>query len=86
MQLKNFSSKSDKGRHDKEEIDDVLGKYSGMNEDELIEELMKSVARSKADGTYNADQMKNFVNLVAPHIGDEQRQKLNNIIQILNNQ
>ncbi len=83
-QLKNFCSKNEKGKTDNETLNTVMGKYGGMKEDQLIDELMKRVREQKANGTYDPEQMESFVRTISPRLSKEQRQKLNNIIGVIN--
>ncbi len=59
-------------------------KYAGMDEDGLIAELMKSVREAKANGTYNPEQMQAFIALASPSLSPEQREKLENVVRLIN--
>ena len=59
-------------------------KYADMDEDGLIAELMKSVREAKANGTYNPDQMQAFIALASPSLSPEQREKLENVVRLIN--
>lgn len=59
-------------------------KYAGMNEDGLIAELMKSVREAKANGTYDPAQMQAFIALASPSLSPEQREKLENVVRLIN--
>mgnify|MGYP000814264835 CR=1 FL=1 len=63
---------------------DAFEKYSAMDEDALISELIKSVTASKADGSYDPRKMTAFINAVSPSLTPEQREKLNNVVRIIN--
>lgn len=65
-------------------VDEMLKQYSGMDEDALISQLVESVRRSRANGTYNPGQLENFAQMLSPHISADQREKLENIIRIIN--
>ena len=82
--LRGFNSGGKKNEELKEEIlknygvgKDAFEKYSSMDEDALISELIKNVAASKADGSYDPQKMTAFIT-------PEQREKLNNVIRIIN--
>ena len=64
--------------------DENLKKYSAMDEDALIAELMKNVAASKRNGTYDPERMSAFIAMMSPSLSDSQREKLNNIVKIIN--
>jgi len=59
-------------------------KYAGMDEDGLIAELMKSVRKAKANGTYDPEQMQAFIALASPSLSPEQREKLENVVRLIN--
>lgn len=59
-------------------------KYAGMDEDGLIAELMKSVREAKANGTYDPAQMQAFIALASPSLSPEQREKLENVVRLIN--
>ena len=89
--LRGFNSGGKKNEELKEEIlknygvgKDAFEKYSSMDEDALISELIKNVAASKADGSYDPQKMAAFINAVSPSLTPEQREKLNNVIRIIN--
>ena len=59
-------------------------KYADMDEDGLIAELMKSVREAKANGTYYPEQMQAFIALASPSLSPEQREKLENVVRLIN--
>ncbi len=59
-------------------------KYAAMDEDGLIAELMKSVREAKANGTYDPAQMQAFIALASPSLSSEQREKLENVVRLIN--
>ncbi|MDR0425684.1 MAG: hypothetical protein LBH24_00780 [Clostridiales bacterium] len=62
---------------------EVMGKYGDMDEDALLNELVKSVTASKQNGTYDSEQMLNFMNTVAPYLNDAQKEKLAALISMI---
>lgn len=82
-QLKNFSNKNDKGKTDKEVAGDYIKKYDGFSEEQLIDELVKNVKKSKDSGSYSSEQMKTFIDMVSPQMTAEQRTKLNNLVKLI---
>lgn len=59
-------------------------KYAAMDEDGLVAELMKSVRAAKANGTYDPAQMQAFIALASPSLTPEQREKLENVVRLMN--
>lgn len=79
-ELKNFSQYADNDISDAELIGDVVGRYKGMSENELLGELMKSVADGRADGSFSDEKLDDFVALISPELSESQRNKLNEIV------
>ena len=79
--LKNFSAPKS---NDSTIPNDVMKKYGGMREEQLVDELMKKVREQKQNGSYDEAQMQNFVKLISPHLSDEQRKKLMSLISAMN--
>ncbi len=82
-ELKNFNAECDNDITDNELLDDVLGKYKNKTEKELMEELNRAVSRAKEDGSFNEQSLKDFVELVSPHLSEEQLEKLNGLISAI---
>ena len=82
-QLKNFSCEQKKDIKDEELLDGVIGKYMDKDEDELVGELMKAARRAKEDGSFSEQSLEEFVNLVSPHLSEEQKAKLSNLISVI---
>ena len=80
--LKNFSSTNNSSASGVP--NDIVKKYGGMCEDQLVEELMKKVREQKQNGSYDEAQMQNFVKIISPHLSDEQRKKLMSLIGAIN--
>jgi len=63
---------------------EAMAKYGGMGEDALIEQLLSQIRASKKAGTYNPAQTEGYVNMLSPHLSAAQREKLANIVRIIN--
>ena len=59
--------------------------YTSMSEDELISELLSSVKKQKANGTFNPQQLETLVTMVSPRLSVEQQRKLNDLVLLLKN-
>lgn len=85
-ELKNFSAKEcNNDFNDNEFLEGIVGKYKDKSEDELMTELGKAVKNAKEDGSFNEESLENFAELVSPHLSDEQREKLCNLIAVIKN-
>lgn len=62
----------------------ALDKYKDMNEDALVDALLDNVRKSKADGTYSAAELMQFAEMMSPHLTQEKRERLANLIRLIN--
>ena len=60
-----------------------LSKYGNMDEEELVGEMLKIVAKKKQEGTFDAGKIRQVANQIAPILNDEQRVKLQNLLNYL---
>ncbi len=58
-------------------------KYEGMNENELMAELMKNVAAAKSNGTFSAEQLDDFVKFVSPNLDESSRKRLEELVGMI---
>lgn len=63
--------------------DAAARKYAGLSEDELADELIRSVKEAKRNGTFDASRMQAFVQMVSPRLTPEKREKLQSIIKVI---
>lgn len=94
MDLKSFKKSSEKkenrqessakqGNVNEEDVTKMFEKYKDKSESELMAELMKEASRGKRDGTFDAGKIRSFQESVAPYLTDEQREKMKNLISML---
>lgn len=81
-ELKNFSAENG-DISDRDVVKQAVNKYKDKDEPELVSELEKAVARAKADGSFDREAIDNFARLVSPYLSDEQREKLDNLIAVI---
>jgi hypothetical protein len=74
---------TDAQRRDYDRIRAAAGKYENKSEDELTAELMKKVAESKRDGTFNPAEIERFAAQLGPMLGKEQNEKLQGLLRTL---
>ncbi len=61
---------------------DAYDRYAGMNRDQLMGEMYKEAAKSRASGMSN-DDLESFYGKVAPAMSEEQRANLRSLIEKL---
>lgn len=80
--IRNFTNKND-SVGDNEFLKSALGKYGGMNEDQLTDELMRKIAESRKDGSFSVEKLEEFRNTVYPQLSRTQQMKLDNLIGVI---
>ena len=79
-ELKDFA---DSDISDKEVIDDITGKYRGMSEDKLIEQLLELVKKSRQDGTFSDSRLDEFIALVSPQLDERGKKRLSELNELI---
>ncbi len=80
--LKNYRAETSSDA--KTEADDLAAKYSGKSENELMQELLKNVARAKGDGTFSSEQLREFIEFVSPNLDEKSRTRLGELVGMIN--
>lgn len=62
---------------------EALDKYKNMNEDALVDALLDSVRKSKSDGTFDPKSLKEFAEMMSPHLTPAKRERLDNLIRLI---
>lgn len=63
--------------------DEFVKKYGQMNENEMLSELFKLINQKKADGTFDAQKIKEASIHIAPLLDENQREYMNNLLKYL---
>ena len=74
-------TKSSVGNENTKNVEELYDKYKDKNEDELLSELFKNVAKQKEDGTFNYEGLLNTINKVSPFLSKEQNLKIKEILK-----
>ncbi len=80
---KNYNHKSAEGKEDinnTKKVEDIYEKYKDKNEEELLSELCKNVAKQKQDGTFDINSLNEMASKMSPFLTKEQNLKLKEII------
>ena len=57
--------------------------YSAKSEDQLMQELLTTVNRLKAEGKFDVSSLENLYATASPFLGEEQRRRMRGIIDML---
>ena len=57
--------------------------YAGKSESQLMEELSKSIAQGKRDGTFSQESVNAFIKKVSPMLSEAQKKKLQSLLSQL---
>ena len=93
-ELKNFKStkkttdkeqnqSKTKERLDEQDVKKIIDEHSSKSEEELMKELKEEVNKSKREGNFTDEQVQNFKKTVLPFLSDEQKSKLDEIINLI---
>ena len=66
-----------------EDIRKKAESYVGKSDAELIGEIMKTARQGKADGSIDNDQLQRFAESVAPMLNQEQKERLNTVLEMI---
>ncbi|MBD5132203.1 MAG: hypothetical protein HDT28_06445 [Clostridiales bacterium] len=67
------------------EADEFAAQYAGKSESELMQALMQKVSASKRAGTFSPEQLEDFVRFVSPSLDEQSRNRLNELVNMINN-
>lgn len=62
-----------------QDVSEMIGKYSGKSESELMSELRRVTSEQKKEGVYDPQSMQTLVQQLAPMLNEEQKRKLQTI-------
>jgi hypothetical protein len=78
MNIKDFRTENSEER-----VKQTYEKYKNYSQDELLQELMRSVNAQKQNGTFDKQRLISTLSLVLPSLNDEQRSKLEELLSRL---
>lgn len=65
-------------------IENLIDKYSNLSSEQLFNEFINETKKGKANGTINADYINNIKSTLSPYLNSEQKNNLNNLMDIIN--
>lgn len=81
------SAPQDKGaapqESDNESTQQLLDKYSTMNEEQLMQEMFRNASASRANGTLNDNMLDDFYNNACGYLTPEQSERMKELIREL---
>lgn len=85
MNINDYIRRKNKGSKPHLTPEEAIEKYSGMSEQELMEELLKTAERGREDGELDNKTLDDIRSKVAPLLTPEQASKLNDLVEGLKN-
>jgi len=67
-----------------EDLKNTAEAYAQKSDDDLLGEIMRNAKQNKRDGTLSESQLKAFVSSVSPMLNQEQRERLQNVVDMIN--
>ncbi len=84
MDIRNFAGgRRPENNNADQPIEEIVKKYEGRSESELMRELMESVASGKKDGSFTDEKLSEFMSKVSPMLNSEQKKRLAEITERL---
>ena len=62
------------------DVNELVDKYKGMDENELMKNLLSETRRRKADGSFDMASIRNGMNAILPMLNGEQKKRLYEIV------
>ena len=89
MDLKSFQkSHPNDQKHKQDSTKDDLRKtaesYAQKTDNELLSEIIKTAQKGKADGSISNEDLNRFATSVSPMLNEEQRARLQSVLDIIN--
>lgn len=66
-----------------QQLQDSINKYSSMNQQQLMDQLMQSVAIQKSNGTYDKDKIDQFIAMASSVLSPEQVLRMRQLLDKL---
>ena len=66
-----------------EQVDDLIGRFQGMSEPDLMREIFGIINQKKRDGTFNPTEIRKLADTIRPMLNNEQQQKLDVLLGML---
>jgi len=65
------------------QVEDLISKFQGMNETELLGEIFKIINKQKKEGTFDPEKLRSIAQKIKPILNSEQQSKLDDLLQII---
>ena len=61
-------------------VQEIVDRYSGMSEDQLMSALLAETSKQKKEGRFDKSQVENGISAILPMLSEEQKRKLSMIM------
>lgn len=75
---------SQKAESANDDIRETAEKYAQKNDPDLLREILQAANNGKKDGSLSEEKLRQFVTSVSPMLNDEQRARLNSVVEMIN--
>ena len=69
---------------DKGDLKKTAEQYAQKSDSDLLGEIMKTASQGKRDGSLTAESLQSFAQNVAPLLNEEQRKRLQSVLDMIN--
>jgi hypothetical protein len=78
MNIKDF-----KTQNNEEQVKQTYDKYKNFSQDQLMQELLKTVSIQKQNGTFDKQQLTSTLSLIMPSLTKEQQERIQALLNNL---
>ena len=80
---KNKDIDSSKDQSTTDNIEEIINKYSGYSETDLMKEFVKESERKKQSGDFTDEKINSIKNILSPYLDETQKEKLNELLNMV---
>ena len=70
---------------EKENLEDLINKYSSYSKNDLMSEFLKMTLEKKKKGELSSSEINNLKSTIVPFLNSEQKENLDKILQMVEN-
>jgi len=67
----------------KEDVSELIDKYSTYSEDELMKEFLEESKKKKDSGEFSDEKISKIKSVLSPYLDEQQKQKLEDLIKMV---
>ena len=81
----NWNKENNEQKLSEQDLEKLIDKYSGLDNDTLMKEFLKITLEKKKQGKLSDSELSVLKNSILPYLNESQKQSLNSILEIVKN-